>query len=511
MFASHADSPGGLRDGNRGPYRWWLGLLIFLPWAVPFTAGPLPNAWPWLSTAVCAALLCAAAPRLDPKVIALAWSTAAVVNATAGLVQYFGFAEGLTLFVPETGPGDAFGMLRQRNQFATLTSIGLVAVTGWISLNAAARTLPYWTYVGIFLLAAGNAASGSRTGLLQWILVLGLTVLWNRSHRGRTTKLVLAGVLAYFAAVLLLPWILRALTGLSSAGLLGRLAEGSGCTSRKVLWSNVLSLIAEKPLTGWGWGELDFAHFMTLYPGPRFCEMLDNAHNLPLHLAVELGIPAAVLVCSGASWLIWRAKPWSETDPARQMAWGVLALILLHSMLEYPLWYGPFQMAAVLCVLIQWPASDAPMAKAGPSLKFTSIARIAVAASMLMALTYAAWDYHRVRQIYLPSQARDPAYREDTINKIRGSWLFRNQVQFAELTITPLTRGNAQWIFDSAEALLHFSPEPRVIEKVIDSAVMLGRDEEAFFYLARYRAAYPQEYEKWRDINANTSASMQRP
>ena len=28
---------------------------------------------------------------------------------------------------------------------------------------------------------------------------------------------------------------------------------------------------------------MDYAHFVTLYPGERFCDILDNAHNLPLH------------------------------------------------------------------------------------------------------------------------------------------------------------------------------------------------------------------------------------
>lgn len=36
---------------------------------------------------------------------------------------------------------------------------------------------------------------------------------------------------------------------------------------------------------------------MTLFPGERFCVLLDNAHNLPLHLAVELGVPVAALLC----------------------------------------------------------------------------------------------------------------------------------------------------------------------------------------------------------------------
>jgi O-antigen polymerase len=39
--------------------------------------------------------------------------------------------------------------------------------------------------------------------------------------------------------------------------------------------------------------------------------------------------------------------------------------------------------------------------------------------------------------------------------------------------------------------LLHFSPEPRVIEKLIDSAVLLGRSDEAQYYRLRYQAAFP--------------------
>ena len=50
--------------------------------------------------------------------------------------------------------------------------------------------------------------------------------------------------------------------------------------------------------------------------------------------------------------------------------------------------------------------------------------------------------------------------------------------------------------------LLHYSPEPRVIEKLIESAVMLGRDDEALQYLARYRAAFPQEHARWVQGNA---------
>ncbi len=63
-------------------------------------------------------------------------------------------------------------------------------------------------------------------------------------------------LLAYGLAVLALPWLLSLVTGLQSGGLFGRLVDSTGCSSRKILWSNVLTLIMQKPWLGWGWGEL---------------------------------------------------------------------------------------------------------------------------------------------------------------------------------------------------------------------------------------------------------------
>jgi hypothetical protein len=272
----------------------------------------------------------------------------------------------------------------------------------------------------------------------------------------------------------------------------GRLGSGEGCSSRLVLWSNVLHLIGQKPLLGWGWGELDYAHFMTLYREPRFCDILDNAHNLPLHLAVELGLPLAMVVCGGTLWWAWRQRPWAESAPLRQLAWALLALLLLHSMLEYPLWYGPFQMA--LGASLGWVLGR-PAAERGEALHLPS----AAAAAALLALTgYAAWDYARVSQIYLGPEQRRPAWSEDTLSHVRRSWLFSGQARFADLTLAFPTAANAQWMHALSEEVLHYSPEPRVIERAIESATATGHEDEAVLHLARYRAAFPKESEAWR-------------
>lgn len=441
--------------------------------------------------------------------MASAWLVAALLSSAIGLLQYFGATAVFGQWVNSTGLGEAYANLRQRNQFATLTNIGLAALLWWVAqgqfkTETSENTPPSnrfnWqpamAMAAAALLAMGNAASSSRTGLMQLALLLVLAGIWRGWHQPAVRRVLVTAMLLYGAAA----WTLPVLLGLDplATGILARLHDGGpSCASRVILWSNVLHLIDQKPWFGWGWGELDYAHFITRYPGPRFCEILDNAHNLPLHLAVELGVPLALGVCGGGLWLAWRAKPWRETDAGRQMAWMVLAVILLHSLLEYPLWYGPFQMAFGLSIWLLWRK---PAPEAGNPGAFRLLARVlsGVVATVLIAFSaYAAWDYHRISQIYIVPKMRSDAYRDNTLQKIGDSYLFRDQVQFAELSTTPLTRGNAAHLHELAKSLLHFSPEPRVIESVIESSLLLRHDDEAKFYLVRYRAAFPESHAHW--------------
>ncbi len=74
--------------------------------------------------------------------------------------------------------------------------------------------------------------------------------------------------------------------------------------------------------------------------------------------------------------------------------------------------------------------------------------------------------------------------------------MFRDQLAFAEMSITPLTRDNAPTLHALAMELLHYSPEPRVIEMALESAMWSGREDQALWLLARFRAAFPAEAEK---------------
>ena len=510
-------------------------LVMTLPWLNPLAPGPSPAVMPWLiALAAAASLLLLASPRapVGPAIgvasfagrwagpTAWAWLLAGVLSSAIGLLQYFGAAAALDPWVNQAMLGEAFANLRQRNQFASLTNMALAALV-WTAMGLKAdgrsRVRQALLPLAAGLLAAGNSASASRTGLAQLALLCVLFWLWGAWRQALVRRVLLAALLAYGLATLALPWL--AGFELSQHGIFARLRAGDGvCAGRITLWSNVLQLIAQKPWLGWGWGELDYAHYITLYQGPRFCEILDNAHNLPLQLAVELGVPAALLLCGGFVWWGLRQRPWREAKPSRQLAWAVLAVILLHSMLEYPLWYGPFQMAFALCMAMLWRqrSGEAGLTKAQKKPSINTAAqwiRAPAAITLIACVGYAAWDYHRVSQIYLTPSARDAAYRDDTLAKIRVSWLFADQLRFAELMLTPLAPASAEWTFATATALLHYSPEPRVIEKVIESAVLLGRDDVALLHLARYRAAFADDHARWAKANANAgpNASARLP
>lgn len=483
--------------------------LLATPWLIPPQVEPSPALVPWLVTLVCVSLLLLmlqANPRgringqPQGDVAAGAWLLAATASTAIALCQYLEI-EQFFFWMSRADAGQVYGNLRQRNQYASLTMIGLLATLWWAGRGPADRRRRAWIGLSAAFLAAGNAASGSRTGLVEMVLVSGFVLLWTTRPRADLKSVLLPAWLVYALTAILVG--LRAGGGAAAGGILARaLEQGEPCASRTVMWQNMLELIRQRPWSGWGWGELDYAHFMTAYPGMRQCELIDNAHNLLLHFAVELGLPLTMLVCGIGIYGVWRGRPWRESDPTRQMAWGVLGLLMLHSMVEYPLWYGPFLMSALvsLALLLRPLAPRRGLPARRPAPRWHGAAALLV----LVGVAYASWDYFRLSQIYRMPDQRAAAYRERTLEKIRDSWLFRDSVRFAEFTLTPLSPGNAAQLHAMGLALLHHSPEPRVVEKLIESAVMLGRDEEAQFYLGRYRAAYPKEHARW---TASTAAS----
>ena len=466
---------------------WLLASLLFVPQVVDraLTAG-------LLATLLCVWLMVEVGLRAAPQAgvmhaLMFGLLAAAVISAVLGGLQYLGWARDLSPWVNQPLKGDAFANLRQRNQFASLTSLGLVVLLGWMAVRVKAQSLSRgdWALAWVWLnvLAAGVACSLSRTGAMQWVLVgVWMAVWgWRQASQGKGLGAGWMG-LALAAPVLValwsvvMPWLALQTTGEWGASMIlrvtGQAQDYAMCGGRRVLWANVLTLIAQQPWLGWGWGETDYAHFITAYSGQRFCDLLDNAHDLPLHLALEFGVPFALAVMAVAGAWVLRRNPWREQHPWRVMAWCLLWVLGLHSLLEYPLWYGPFQMTLGLAVGLLWAAPEAPVAHEAQATPMW------LAAMLFIGCLYAAWDFNRVAQIYRQAESRDAVYRDNPLHHAKQSWLFKNQADFAELTTQQINADNAAELYPQALRLMHYSPEARVVQRVIDSGQWLGHDQQ---------------------------------
>jgi O-antigen ligase len=508
MTATHpTGQSAALSTGAAALLQWqqWSGVLLgALVWLWPMTHGPYFPFWPnFVAWSAGLWLLVLLQPRLPTgaAVVAQGWLLAALVSAVLALVQYFGFSEWLFPLSATTPPGFAWANTRQINHLASLLVVGLWVLAWLQAQNRWLRHLPWMA----LLMASALAATASRGGALQLLMVAAMALAWGRGRRGPLLRLYGLALISYVLAMLILPWLLEHGLGVTpERHLLTRMAVEGTCSSRKVLWANVLELITQQPLTGWGWNGLRYGFYLTLFDGIRFCAMLTNAHNLPLQLATELGLPLAALFMLGTLTLLLWLRPWLARCHHVQLGWGVLAVVGLHSMLEYPLWFGNFQVMVLLALWLVWPqvrqrwaagrVASLPEAEAGIARRTS----LAVALALQLVLLGVGWDYLRVTQLFLPQAERLELWQQDPWHQIRRSVFFSDQILFAQVGVTDPSPDNAAALLDASLEALRISPEPTVIERVIVSAALLRRQDLVQFHALRYAANWPEAYAVWR-------------
>jgi len=486
-------------------------LLVALPWFWPFMVPPRPEFWTDMVAWSAGAVLLSLLPRIRPDsawVIATGWLVAALGSAVLGLLQYLDLENGLHPWVARTGPGHALANVHQTNMLATLLAVGLLCVW-WMAVQ---RRLRPWALAGMAaLLLAALAATASRTGMLHLLVIAVVLLGWHGCANRTVWRVLLAAMAVYLFSAWALQWLGSLTSGAEiERDISSRIGLESDCHSRFVLWSNVLELIALQPWTGWGPGGLLYAHYITLFDGLRNCAKLSNAHNLPLQMAVTLGVPLTLLIGGGFAWFIARLRPWAATDAFERLAWAALLLIGVHSLLEFPLWYGVFQLMAGLAVWqLLWIRRGQASALGGAM----GSVRATTAASVLALVGLAAigWDYVKVSQIFLPDRQRLASFRTDTYAKARTAWLFDAHVRMADVLRTPMTRENAPALLQGALEALHLAPDAPVIRRVIEAAEMAGQPELAEFHRLRFQAAWPQEYAKWQALRAPQSGRSSPP
>jgi len=396
-----------------------------LPASLALSAGGLMAAAA-VMVAAGAGARCAASAEDVFALFCMGWLLAGVLNAGVAVVQVFAPTWPDGDWIAHSGiPGRAVGNLRQPNHLSSLLLWAGMAVVALAELR---RIGPRLAAALLALMVFGVVLTASRTGLVSVVLL----AIWGLADRrlARSTRgLLFAAPLAYAAA-----WWGMAQWAVASSHSFGgaaRLAETDISGSRFGIWANTLALIRQQPWAGVGWGEFNFAWSLSAFPG-RPTAFFDHSHNLPLQLAVELGLPLAALVLALLLWGLWCAARTAWAAPggvgaAQRCAWFMVVMIGLHSLLEYPLWYAYFLLPAAWA----WGfALAGPAATRGRSWGVT-LAGLAVAAGAV----FAVWDYQRVAVIFSASDAAAPLAQR--IAAGQHSVFFAHHADYAAVTSVP--------------------------------------------------------------------------
>jgi len=386
-----------------------------------------------------------------PAATKAALLVAACVGSFTGLLQVFAPNVVATDWIAApTTPGRATGNLRQPNHLATVLLWGVVAAA-WLHEEVSRRPailLRGLAGATLGLLLLGLVLTASRTGAAG-VLVLAAWGLLDR-RLSRTARVALVVSPLVYAAIW---WIVDAAvtTGGSTFAGTQRLTQEGLSTSRWAIWANTLELIRMHPWTGVGVGEFNFAWTLTEFSTPRPLEFFDHSHNLVLQLWVELGLPLGSLVLALLGYALWRAfrapayAPDARTALTQRCAFMIVLLALMHSMLEYPLWYAHFLFPVAffwgVCLARPQPAVPAGVAPAHvdgagaptPSSRTRrSWGTLATGAALMAGGVLMLVDYLRVVPIYDPPAQAAPL--RERIAHGQRSWFFAHHADYALVT-----------------------------------------------------------------------------
>jgi O-antigen ligase len=491
-----AASLGGARRWPWPPGLWTLQAALLLLLAAAL-ASPLWADLPWSLSLSAAGMLAAAllavqcGARVQGRDLALpafralclGLVVAGTLSSLIGVIQ---------VFVPTWTDGNwiartyiegrAVGNMRQPNHLSSLLLWAIVAVV-WLG---EAQVLRRWLVNALALLFIFVVVlSASRTGALSMLLLTAWALADRRLSRRARWLLGLAPL------IYLVFWYGTGVWADASHHVFGGetrfSTQGDVSSSRLGIWSNTLALIRMHPWAGVGFGEFNFAWTLTPFPG-RPVAFFDHTHNLPLQFLVELGIPLGALVLGlmlHALWIAWRAaRAPVSADAApgasllRPAAFAMVLLILVHSLLEYPLWYAYYLLPAAFAfgLCLAAPPVDAPAAKRG------GVNGLLIGAVALMlggALSVV--DYARVVVIFSPS-AGSPALAQRIVDG-RKSIFFSHHADYAAAT----TSERPADVMPAFLGAPHYLLDARLLQAWATALDQAGDTEHARYLAQRLR------------------------
>ena len=287
----------------------------------------------------------------DRRKLVVALLGLGLCSVVLGLAQISQGPESSLYFLKDSNFNSAVGLFANRNHFAALLFCCMPFASAWTiwlvrsgTVNGFAATLGSIFIYGVLIL--GLAVAGSRAGIILAMLAMFSAVFlaWGRSSpksSGVASKaVILAGVIGMMVII--------------EFGLIGvmRFVQQDAIDQKRLeIARTSLRIGADMAPLGSGLGTFVPVYGMYETPQTLGTGLINYAHNDWLQLWLEGGIGAAVLLGLFCLWYfartihVWRWGGNTLDDLLPRAASLVVALLLIHSLVDYPL-----RSTALMCV-----------------------------------------------------------------------------------------------------------------------------------------------------------------
>jgi O-antigen ligase len=433
-------------------------------------------------------------------VLAVFLLVGAELNALAGILQHYRWNTFINVFVTAKTADAVYGNLAQPNHFAHYIALGSLS----LGLLFYKRALRVWHTA---LLAAPLlfvlALSGSRSSWLYLTFALALAWLWQRRDVALRSVwhfaliLWLGFVVMHF--VVQIPWFAGVTGNITSTE---RLFGEAGTNSIRLhLWREAGLIFSQFPLLGAGFGQFGYEHLVlgSEMRNASISGLYNNAHNLIMQVAAEAGLAGlAILLGTVGMWLWHSVGRATRFDIDHWWGYGVLAVIAIHSQLEYPLWYLYFiGVAAVVFGLFDHTGYRLELRKAGR----LSVGLIVLLGAISMVQAYQGYKHLENAMAFRMAATKDPKFiplaRDELLVAYRHSLLS----SYAQLFIANMMDPGADHLKDKLELnerALRYIPNALVAYHQALLLAWSDRPQEAREMIEDAIWSYPVEFSMFK-------------
>jgi len=334
---------------------------VSLPW-LPISLAPSGTLDALLSLIPPAAIFLAALnmDERERRLLTLVVVACALLGTLLGAAQVGSGQDSGLRFYAVTNADSAVGFFANRNHYAALLVIALPLTAYWLAYSegrSGGQTAVYMLIAAgvlvVFLVSLGVTRSRAGIGLGALAVLLSAVLLWFSSSVPRIVPVLLVAGLMIGGGLV---------SAFALDPLMHRFQDPVASEARVTLLPGLMAAIKTFMPVGSGLGSFVPVYQIFERPETVLAQYVNHAHDDYLEILIETGLIGAALILAFIAWYVQagvRAAGWpsGRDHDLPRVAAVVVLLVLIHSVVDYPLRTAGISVVFALACALLTPAA----------------------------------------------------------------------------------------------------------------------------------------------------------